>query len=144
MSTAELTGTPRAPGGAREAQLGAEAAAIGRLPAVLTTALLLVVLYAAFEHGAVSLAVEARIQVVIAALAAAAGAALLWTGSLRLAAPRLALAGMALLAAFACWNAITLAWSVAPNQSWIEVNRAIAYVITLCLAFALGASSVRS
>ena len=31
-------------------------------------------------------------------------------------------------------------WSVAPDQTWIELNRAITYVIVLCLAIALGAS----
>ena len=35
-------------------------------------------------------------------------------------------------------------WSVAPNQTWIELNRAITYVLTLCLAIALGASSPRA
>src|SRR5437588_239311 len=145
MSTAELTGTtPGTPGSSRHAPLAAAGEARSRFPALLTTALLVVVTYAAFDHGAVSLPAEARLQVVIAALAAAAGAAWLWTGTLRLAAPRLAVAGMALLAAFACWSGITLVWSVAPNQTWIELNRAIAYVITLCLAIALGASYARA
>jgi hypothetical protein len=144
MSTAELTGTPpRIPGGAR-AGVDAGAAAARRLPAVLTGLLLIVVLYAAFEHGAVALPAEARLQVVIAALAAVAGAAWLWTGTLRLSAPRLAVAGTALLAAFACWSGITLLWSVAPNQTWIELNRSITYVITLCLSIALGASYARA
>jgi hypothetical protein len=124
--------------------LGAGAGAATRLPAVLTGLLLVVVLYAAFDHGAVALPAEARIQVTIAVLAAAAGAAWLWTGTLRLAAPRLAVAGTALLIAFACWSGITLVWSVAPNQTWIELNRAIAYVITLCLSIALGASYARA
>jgi hypothetical protein len=144
MSTAELTASRTGiPGSPTEAAAGGEAAR-ARIPALLTTALLLVVLYAAFEHGAVALGVEARIQVVIAALAAAAGAAWLWTGTLRLRAPRLAVAGTALLAAFACWSGITLAWSVAPNQTWIELNRAITYVITLCVAIGLGASDARA
>src|SRR5205807_5189263 len=34
--------------------------------------------------------------------------------------------------------------SVAPNQTWIELNGAITYVITLCIAIALGASSPRA
>ena len=144
MSTAELTASRAGiPGSPTEAGASGQAAR-ARLPSVLTIALLLVVLYAAFEHGAVALGVEARIQVVIGALAAAAGAAWLWTGTLRLRAPRLAVAGIALLAAFACWSGITLAWSVAPNQTWIELDRAITYVITLCLAIALGASYARA
>jgi hypothetical protein len=145
MSTAELTGTPpRIPGGARAARLDAGAGAATRLPAVLTGVLLVVVLYAAFEHGAVALPAGARVQVVIAALAAAAGAAWLWTGTPRLAAPRLAVAGTALLVVFACWTGITLLWSVAPNQTWIELNRAISYLLTLCLSIALGVSYARA
>jgi O-Antigen ligase/Tetratricopeptide repeat len=145
MSTAELTGTPPGrTGGSRAAALDTDVGARTRLPALLTGALLAVVLYAAFEHGAVALPAEARLQVVTAALAAAAGAAWLWTGALRLTAPRLALVGTALLAAFACWSGVTLLWSVAPNQTWIELNRAITYVLTLCMALALGASYARA
>ena len=146
MATAELTGPHSgAPGaGPGRAALGVRAGAGVRLPFALTTALLLVILYAAFEHGAVALPAEARLQVAIAALAAAAGGAWLWTGTLRLAAPRVALAGTALLAAFACWSGITVLWSVSPDQTWIELNRAITYVIVLCLAIALGASYARA
>src|SRR5437763_9588792 len=145
MSTAELTGTPPpVPGGTRTAPLDAGAGTATSVPAILTSALLIVVLYAAFDHGAVALPAEARLQVVIAALAVAAGAAWIWTGTLRLAAPRLAVAGTALLAGFACWSGITLLWSVAPNQTWIELNRAITYVIVLGLAIALGASHARA
>ena len=117
MSAAELTGTPSGlTGGSRAAARGADTAARTRVSSLLTGALLAVVLYAAFEHGAVALPAEARLQVVIAALAAAAGAAWLWTGTLRLAAPRVAIAGTALLAGFACWSGITVLWSVAPES----------------------------
>jgi O-Antigen ligase/Tetratricopeptide repeat len=144
MSTAELTaGRTGIPGSPTEAALSGEAART-RLPSLLTGALLAVVLYAAFEHGAVALPAEARLQVAITALAATAGAAWLWTGTLRFTAPRLALVGTALLAAFACWSGVTLLWSVAPNQTWIELNRAITYVLTLCMALALGASYARA
>ena len=40
----------------------------------------------------------------------------------------------ALLAAFALWSGVTLAWSVAPDQTWAECNRAIGYVLVLVLA----------
>ena len=80
----------------------------------------------------------ARIEVALAAIAALAGAAWLWTGTLRFAAPRLALAGIALLAVFAVWNGLTVLWSVSPDQTWVEFNRALSYVLVLCLAVALG------
>jgi hypothetical protein len=111
-----------------------------KAPLALAAALLLVIVYAAFAHGAVSLTGSARIEVALAAITAVAGAAWLWTGGLRLAAPPAAAAGACLLAAFAVWSGITLLWSVAPDQTWSELNRAIGYVLVLCLAFALGAS----
>jgi O-Antigen ligase len=110
----------------------------------LSTALLVLIVYAAFEHGAIDSAAEARIEVAIAAVAALAVGAWLWSGTLRLSAPRLALAGMALLSAFAVWSAITLIWSVSPDHTWTELNLTIAYVIVLCLSVAVGASLVRS
>jgi hypothetical protein len=114
-----------------------------RAPAALAVALLLLVLYAAFAHGADSDPAEARVQVGLSLLAALAGIGWLWTGTIRLRAQALALAGAALLAAFAVWNGLTLLWSVAPNQTWLELNRDLAYVIVLVLAIGVGASHRR-
>jgi hypothetical protein len=110
-------------------------------PVALAGGLLLLVVYAAFSHGAVTVAAEARLEVAVAALAAAAGAAWLWSRSLNLSAPGVALAGIALLAAFAAWCGVTVLWSVAPDQTWSELNLVLAYVIVLCLGLALGASA---
>jgi hypothetical protein len=112
-------------------------------PAALAGALLLLVLYAAFAHGADSDPAEARVQVGLSLLAALAGIGWLWTGTIRLRAQALALAGAALLAAFAVWNGLTLLWSVAPNQTWLELNRDLAYVLVLVLAIGVGASHPR-
>ncbi len=111
---------------------------------MLAGALLALVLYAAFSHGAVGSPAEARLQVLLALVTAAAGGAWLWSGTLRLSAPRPAVAGVALVAAFAVWSAVTLLWSVAPDSTWHEFNRALTYVIVLTLAVALGASGERS
>src|SRR5690349_14311916 len=100
MSTAQLM-AGRGTGGA-EAGLTESRAALG-MPLVIAGALLVVVLYAAFDHGAVALGVDARLQVAVAAIAAVACAAWLGTGALRVAAPRAALVGVGLLVAFACW-----------------------------------------
>jgi hypothetical protein len=59
-----------------------------RTPVVLAAALLALVLYAAFSHGAVGSPPEARLQVVLSAIAALAGGAWLWSGTLRFSAPR--------------------------------------------------------
>jgi hypothetical protein len=116
----------------------------GRAPAALAVALLALTLYAAFAHGSVTLSTGARIQVVVATIVVLAGVAGIWYGSLRFAAPRLAFAGVGLLTAFAVWSGVTLAWSVAPDQTWLELNRALLYVLVLCLAIALGASDQRA
>ena len=115
-----------------------------RASGALAIALLVVTTYAIFANGAIQAPAEPRLQVAVALVAAVALAAWLWTGSLRLAAPRTAVAGVLLLACFALWSAVTLAWSVAPDLTWIEFNRIAAYVIVLGLAVTLGASNGRS
>jgi hypothetical protein len=115
----------------------------GRAPSALLIALLLLVLYAAFAHGAESDPAEARVQVGLSLVAALAGIGWLWSGTIRVGGRPRALAGAALLAAFAVWNGITLLWSVAPNQTWLELNRDLAYVIVLALAIGVGASQRR-
>lgn len=111
---------------------------------MLAAALLALVLYAAFSHGAVGSPAEARLQVVLAGIAAVAGGAWLWSGTLRFSAPRRAVAGIGLLSAFALWSAVTLLWSVAPDNTWLELNRVLTYVIVLVLAVVLGASTKRA
>jgi len=149
MSTVQLSGRGFAeagpdvenPGGAR---LPGRDTGPSRAPSALIVALLLLLLYAAFAHGADSDPAEARVQVGLSALGALAGVAWLWSGTIRVAARSAALAGIALLTAFAVWSAITLLWSVAPDQTWLELNRDLAYVIVLALAFAAGASHRRA
>jgi hypothetical protein len=111
---------------------------------LLAAALLALVLYAAFSHGAVGSPAEPRLQVVLAAIAAVAGGAWLWSGTLRFTAPRRAVAGIGLLSAFAVWSAVTLLWSVAPDNTWLELNRVLTYVVVLMLAVVLGASTKRA
>jgi O-antigen ligase len=109
-------------------------------PVALAAALLLIILYAAFSHAAAALATEARIEVAVAVVVVVAGVAWLWSGVLSLRAPRAALLGTGLLIAFAVWSGISVLWSVAPNQTWIEVNRAVTYVLILGLAMVVGSS----
>jgi hypothetical protein len=144
MPTAQLIGGPGGLPGEPVAVAETRSGSAVGLPAVIGIALLALILYAAFDHGAVALPADTRLQVAIAAIAAVAGAGWLWSGTLRLWAPRSAVVGTVLLAAFACWSGITVLWSVAPDQTWIELNRAIAYVIVLCLAIAVGASLARA
>ena len=141
MSTASLThpgAEPHVPA------LGAVRTRSERFSTALAVSLLLVILYAVFSHGAVSRGTEARLQVAIDAIAAIAGAAWLWSGALNVRASRAAIAGIASLSLFTLWSGVTLAWSVAPEQTWLELNRAIAYVLVLGLGVALGSSTRRA
>jgi hypothetical protein len=104
----------------------------------LVGALLAVIAFAAFAHGATHVRSEGPLQAGVALLVVIAAAVWLWHGRLPLAAPATAWAGLALLAALVVWTGITLAWSVAPDRTWIELNRAIAYALIVLLAFAAG------
>ncbi len=128
----------------RSGTAGARAGVASRAPAALAVALLLICLYAAFDHGAVGPAGDERLQLALSVVAAPAMAVWLWGGALRLSAPGIVWSAVALLAAFALWSGVTLAWSVAPDQTWAECNRAIGYVLALVLAVALGASDRRA
>src|SRR5436305_3991845 len=141
MSTAQLT--------AVRARLSADSvqtrsAAAVAVPVAIGVVLLGVILYAAFNHGAVSQSTDTRIELVITGLAVAALVPWLWTGTLRLAAPRIAAAGAGLLGTFALWSAITVLWSVAPDQTWIEFNHVITYLLVLGLAMAIGSTHARA
>ncbi|HEX8123764.1 MAG TPA: O-antigen ligase family protein [Solirubrobacteraceae bacterium] len=109
--------------------------------AALLVALLVAAGYAAFAEGAVGQPQAAWLQVTVtlAALLAAAG----WLGARRLrgAADPLAVAGITLLALYVGWVALSLAWSVTPDRSWEEVNRALAYALVAATAL-LAASTV--
>lgn len=139
MSTRQLSSR-----GAPSLRIVAGAVRAGGAPERLAAALVVAILYAAFAHGAVSSPDEPRLQVAVAAIAALAGAVWLWGGSLRIAAPALGWAGVSLLAAFTVWSGVSLAWSVYPNGTWLEVNRYLTYVVVLLLALMLGASTRRA
>jgi len=118
--------------------------ALERAPAALALALLAVVLYAAFAHAAVGIAADARLQVVIAAVASVAAGAWLWSGTLRVSLTKAGALALALLAAFAIWSGVSLIWSVSADHTWAELNRVITYTVALVLAIAVGSSLKRS
>ena len=107
----------------------------------LVIALVAACAYAVFAHGASGLPEEPRLQIGVALIALAASVGWLFSGSLRLRAPALVWAGVALLGAFGVWCAITLAWSVAPDRTWGYVNRSVAYTLVVLLAIAAASSA---
>ncbi len=113
-------------------------------PAALGVGLAVAVLYAMFANGAIGIPQESKLQIGVAALAFASLAALLYGRGLRMAGGRLALPGIALLAGFAAWSGLSIAWSIAPDESWLELNRAITYALVAGLALALGSSLPRA
>jgi O-antigen ligase len=110
-----------------------------RRGALLTLALLAACAYAAFAHGAVRIPDESRLQIGldVAALAAAA-AWLSRRGALHTV--REGWIGVTLLAAFGGWCALTILWSVAPDEAWLQANRAAAYALVALLAIGAGTS----
>jgi O-antigen ligase len=113
---------------------------VSRPPWVLGIALAAAVAYAAFDSGAIDLHPGSRLQVGIAAIALGTLASLLFGRGLGVRAERGAALGFGLLVAFAAWAGLSIAWSIAPDQSWVQVNRAIAYASCAGLAMVLGSS----
>ena len=120
------------------ARLGWEA------PAALALALGIAATYAAFASGATGLPEESRLQVAIAAISVTAVAGLMFGRRLQAAASPAAYAGLGLLGLFAAWCGLSLVWSISPESSWIEANRAIAYALFAGMALVVGASLERA
>ncbi len=109
----------------------------------LVIALVAACAYAVFAHGGVGLPIEARLQIGVAFVAVGAAAGWLFSRTLSLRAPVEAWIGVGLLAGFTVWCGITLLWSVAPDRTWAEINRGVAYVLVVVLAIAAGSSAAR-
>jgi len=116
----------------------------GRL--ALLAALVAALLYAAFAAGAARQPGEAWFEVAVAALALfAVASALLGDDAVeRARVPRAAWWGVGLLAAFAAFSGLSILWSVGPDRSWEELNRALAYALVAGLGVLLGASVERA
>ena len=131
--------TPHAPTAA--AAVAARPRRPVRAPMLLLSALLAVLLYGAFAQGATGLPEESWIQLVLIACAGVAcGVWLYGNGRLALRTSVAGWTGVALLALFAAWTGVTLLWSVAPDRTWIELNRGIAYALMVVLGIAVGSS----
>jgi O-antigen ligase len=110
----------------------------------LVVALVAACTYAVFAHGAAGLPVEPRLQIGVAFVAIGAAVGWLFSRTLSVRAPLEAWIGVGLLAGFAVWCAVTLLWSVAPDNTWAALNRGVAYTLVVVLAIAAGSSATRA
>ena len=101
---------------------------VGPVTASLVAALLLGALFAgeSFWVGALAL------------LAAALVGALALLGRIPLASGRSGAAVVGSLLAIATWNGVSVAWSIAPDRSWDELNRVVVYAAFASLGVVLG------
>ena len=115
-----------------------------RSATLLGLGLIAAALYAAFAHGSIDIPEESRLQMGVAAIAFATLAGLLYGRGLRFDAPSGARWGVALLVGFAAWCALSIAWSVAPDESWLQANRVLSYALVVGLGIVLGSSMPRA
>src|SRR5689334_213460 len=110
----------------------------------LVAALLALCAYAAFARGGVGLPRETWLEIGVALVAAVVAGAWLGARSVRPVADPLAVAGAALLLAYAAWVGLSLLWSVAPEDTWQSFNRAFAYVLVVACALVAGSVTPRA
>lgn len=116
----------------------------GTVPICNALALAACVAYAAFASGAIGQPAEARLQVAVSALALLTLGGLLFAPGMRARAANAGWAGIGVLALFAVWTGATMAWSIAPDSTWAELNRALAYLLVAGVGLVIGASLPRA
>src|SRR5688572_14223504 len=112
--------------------------------AMLALALMMLCAWALFSEGATSLQNESGLQIAVCAAALVTLAGLLFSPRVRLRAPATALAGVALLVLFAAWVGWSIDWSIAPDLSWVQLNRWATYALAAALGLVLGSSLARA
>ncbi|MGH2838030.1 MAG: O-antigen ligase family protein, partial [Thermoleophilaceae bacterium] len=112
--------------------------------AMLGIALAGIVTWALFTEGATSLEDGAGLQIVLCAAALVTLAGLLFSPRVHLRAPVQALVGLGLLVLFAAWSGLSIGWSIAPDLSWVQLNRWAGYALVVALGLVLGSSLRRA
>ncbi len=100
--------------------------------------------YACFASGATALPQESWLELALAVIATVAAGVWLYGSGIALRASPLGIAGIGLLVLFAAWAAASIAYSVAPDRSWAEVNRVIAFALTALIGVFIGSSLPRA
>ena len=113
-------------------ELPAPRAGGGLLALCLGAALALVALIA---KGGLSLGPSTTVEILVTL----AGTAIAILAALRAPTPARAWGGISLtlLAALTAWTAVSVVWSYAPDASWVEANRAVAYLAAFAGAIGL-------
>jgi len=110
----------------------------------LGVGLLAAAAYAAVVNGAIKVTDGSDLEIGLALLGITTLVALAAGWGLRARALPGGWLGVGLLAAFGAWCALSISWSISPDESWIEANRAWAYALAAALAVVLGASLPRA
>jgi len=140
-----MAASTRAPAAAVRTPAQAALAGVRRAhPALLATVLALACTYAAFAAGATRYPQETRLELILLLAALAAVASWAGGGGIRRPTGRAALVGFAALVLLAGWFTLSLLWSITPDRTWLEANRAFTYVLAVGLALAVGASDPRA
>lgn len=113
-------------------------------PTALGIGLLAVLAWATFSNGAIRVSDGAEVEIGLALLGIGTLAAFGAGWGLHARARAGGWLGVGFLVAFAAWCALSISWSISPDESWIEANRAMGYALAAGLALVLGASLARA
>ncbi len=119
-------------------------ASTARAPWALLAAFGGCLLYASADQGATAPAAQSWLVLALSLTATGALAAWLYGNGLKLEVSRLGLVGLALLAGFAVWAAVSIAFSVAPDRSWTQANTVFGYALAVLIGVLLGSSLPRA
>ncbi len=111
---------------------------------MLGVALAGLVTWALFSEGATSLEDGAGLQIVLCAAASSRSRGCCSRRACTFGRRVQALIGLGLLVLFAAWSGVSIGWSIAPDLSWVQLNRWAAYALVVALALVLGSSLRRA
>lgn len=146
VATVQLAPSRRRPDAVGPPPWDAPPTARSRVPraaSALGLSLLILGGWAAFAHGAIFTGDAGPIEATVALVGVVTAAGVLF-GRLRARTTAAGSVALALFAGLTAWSGISLAWSVARDETWISFNRTATYAAVLVLAVVLGSSHPRA
>lgn len=116
---------------------------VPREASALGLGLLILAGWAAFAHGAIFASDAGPIEAAVALVGAVTAAGVLF-GRLQARTTMAANVTLVLFAGLTAWSGISLAWSVARDETWMSFNRTGLYVVVLALSVVFGSSHPRA